>query len=105
MRRLFRFLFRTPPPAVPTAPNRPPNAGNHYPPVAYPPLTPGQIRFQRFSGVRRGLDPEEVRTFLYRVADEFTEVRTELARTRTENNRIRNALRDSQSRHGRAGRV
>ncbi|GAA3738245.1 hypothetical protein GCM10022225_21500 [Plantactinospora mayteni] len=108
MRRLFRSLFTTSPP--PTTRTGPPNAGSHYPPVAhppvaYPPLTAGQIRFQRFSGVRRGLDPEEVRTFLYRVADEFAEVRAELARTRTENNRIKSALRDWQSRYRPAGRV
>ncbi|MGI5145928.1 DivIVA domain-containing protein [Plantactinospora sp. CA-294935] len=103
MRRLFRFLVPASPP--PTIRTGPPNAGRHYPPVAYPPLTAGQIRFQRFSGVRRGLDPEEVRTFLYRVADEFAEVRAELARTRTENNRIRSALRDWQAHYRRAGRV
>ncbi|AVT34373.1 hypothetical protein C6361_11265 [Plantactinospora sp. BC1] len=105
MRRLFRSLFPAAAPPPPTTPAGPPNAGSHYARVAYPPLTAGQIRFQRFSGVRRGLDPEEVRAFLYRVADEFAEVRAELARTRTENSRIKNALRDWQARYRRANRA
>jgi DivIVA domain-containing protein len=41
----------------------------------HPPMTPDAIRFQHF-GVRllRGLDPEEVRAFLYSVAEEWETV-------------------------------
>jgi len=96
VRRLLRFLFADQP--GPSRPTRPPNAGSYYRSAAHPPLSAGQVRAHRFAGSRRSLDPDEVHTFLHRVANELAAVRTELARTRAENARIKDALRDWQSR-------
>lgn len=61
------------------------------------PLRPWQIRDRCFTIRRRGLDPDEIRAFLHRVADELTIAQTALAAVREENVRIKNALRDWQS--------
>lgn len=97
LRKLFRF--RPQPALARLTTIWPPATGIYHAAAARPPLTVGQIRTHQFSGVRRGLDPTEVRSFLYQVADELAEVRAELSRTRTENNRIKRALRDWQSRN------
>ncbi|MBY8873038.1 DivIVA domain-containing protein [Micromonospora sp. PLK6-60] len=76
------------------------NAGHHHRPTAYRPLCANQVRQQRFSSARRGLDPAEVDGFLRRIADELTALHAELGRTREENVRIKGALRDWQSRFG-----
>jgi DivIVA domain-containing protein len=58
-------------------------------------LGPRQIRGARFTVRRfgrRGVDPDEVRRFLARVADEVCELHAELAAVRDEANRLRFAL-------------
>jgi DivIVA domain-containing protein len=63
-------------------------------------LGPRQIRGARFT-VRRfgrhGVDPEEVRRFLARVAGEVGELHTELTAARQEADRLRFALREWQT--------
>lgn len=104
MRVLLRLLFpwrRSAPAArpAPTVRARPGNqAGGYYRAASYPSLSEGQVRDRQFPVSRRGLDPEEVRTFLHRIANELTALRGELARTHDENIRIKNQLRDWQSR-------
>ncbi|MFV2108272.1 DivIVA domain-containing protein [Micromonospora sp. LOL_015] len=72
--------------------------------VVRPSISPGLVRDRRFPvRTRRGCDPTEVRAFLHLVADELTAVRAELAVTRDENVRIKQALRDWQSRQFQAG--
>ncbi len=66
-------------------------------------LGPRQIRGARFGWVRfgkRGLDPDEVRQFLTRVASEVANLQAELDRVRQESGRIRAALREWQTRYG-----
>ena len=63
-------------------------------------LGPRQIRGARFTVRRfgrRGVDPDEVRRFLARVADEVGDLHAELAATRDEANRLRFALREWQA--------
>lgn len=63
-------------------------------------LHPRLVRERKFTTVglgRRGLDPQEVRHFLYRVAHELATLRQEVARLHDENTRIKRALRDWQS--------
>ncbi|WP_406075700.1 DivIVA domain-containing protein [Micromonospora sp. NBC_01638] len=60
-------------------------------------LRPWQIRERCFNVRRRGLDPVEIRAFLYRVADELTVAQTALVAVQEENVRIKNALRAWQS--------
>ncbi|MGR6322275.1 DivIVA domain-containing protein [Micromonospora soli] len=86
-------LFRS----RPSAASRPPNGG-WYRSESCRPLSPGQVRERHFRTVRRGLDPEEVHAFLYRVAGDLALARRELARTAEENVRIKRALRSWQSR-------
>ncbi|ROO53030.1 DivIVA domain-containing protein [Micromonospora sp. Llam0] len=76
------------------------NAGTrHYRAAARPSISPGLVRDRQFlDRTRRGLDPAEVRAFLHLVADELAALRAELAMTRDENVRIKQALRDWQSR-------
>ncbi|MBE1486695.1 DivIVA domain-containing protein [Plantactinospora soyae] len=102
---MLRRLFRSRPPTATSRLTRiwPPATGIHHAAAARPPLTVGQIRGHQFSTARRGLDPNEVRGFLYQVADEVADLRAELIRTRTENNRIKKALRDWQSRYKNRG--
>lgn len=71
------------------------------------PLGPRQIRAARFGLTRigrRGLDPDEVRRFLGRVAGDFARLQAEVDRLRHESARMRSALRDWQSRYGNQGR-
>ncbi|MFV2019235.1 hypothetical protein [Micromonospora sp. LOL_023] len=79
---------------------RSPNAvGHYYGRPARPSISPGLVRDRWFAQrTRRGCDPTEVRDFLHVVADELTALRAELAATRDENIRIKQALRDWQSR-------
>jgi DivIVA domain-containing protein len=85
--------------------SRRPNAGNYYRSASRPALSERQIRTQRFSPARRGLDPGEVDRFLHRVAAELAAVRNELAWTRDENARIKNAMRDWQSQFSPSARL
>ncbi|MEE6259356.1 DivIVA domain-containing protein [Plantactinospora sonchi] len=64
-------------------------------------LGPHLVRAVTF-GVRRwrGLDPDQVYAFLRRVADEMDRLHREVATARTEAERIRQGLRQWQSRHG-----
>ncbi|NYT96359.1 MULTISPECIES: DivIVA domain-containing protein [Salinispora] len=63
-------------------------------------LHPRLVRERNFATVglgRRGLDPQEVRHFLHRVAHELATLRQEVVRLHDENTRIKRALRDWQS--------
>ncbi|MFD0819462.1 DivIVA domain-containing protein, partial [Micromonospora zhanjiangensis] len=63
-------------------------------------LGPRQIRGARFTVRRfgrRGVDPDEVRRFLARVADEVSDLHAELAASRDEANWLRFALREWQA--------
>lgn len=63
-------------------------------------LHPRNVRDRQFSTVgfgRRGLDPQEVRHFLHRVALELATLHQDAARLNEENIRIKRALRDWQS--------
>ncbi|MBX7268226.1 DivIVA domain-containing protein [Micromonospora sp. Llam7] len=67
---------------------------------APPRLHPRHVRDRQFSVVgfgRRGLDPQEVRHFLRRVALELATLHEDVARLNDENSRIKRALRDWQS--------
>ncbi|MFI6824410.1 DivIVA domain-containing protein [Micromonospora sp. NPDC050187] len=66
--------------------------------MAHLPLCAGRVRDHRFPLVRRGLDPGEVTAFLHRVADDLATLHAELDRIRHENTRIKQHLRDWQSR-------
>jgi len=71
------------------------------PVLAGPPLWPWQVRSRRFSRVglgRRGVDPAEVAVFLDRVAGDLARAYAEVASLREQNERIKAALRDWQSR-------
>ncbi|MEV0329612.1 hypothetical protein AB0H63_24660 [Micromonospora echinospora] len=70
---------------------------NAAPPSAYQPMRPWQVRARCFSTRRHGLDPEEIRVFLHRVADELTVAQTALEAVLDENKRIKDALRDWQT--------
>ncbi|MEV0003063.1 DivIVA domain-containing protein [Micromonospora sp. NPDC050980] len=65
------------------------------------PLHPTQVRQRNFRWTRRGLDPDEVRLFLERVACELSEAHDALVRSQEEYKRIRDALRDWQSEQSR----
>ncbi|MCT2276146.1 DivIVA domain-containing protein [Micromonospora chalcea] len=58
-----------------------------------------QVRSAIFDTRWRGLDPVQVRDYLSRVADEMDRLHRELATARTESERVRQALRQWQSRH------
>jgi DivIVA domain-containing protein len=78
--------------------------GSAYRSAAYAPLRPWQVRGRRFGSTRlgrRGLDPDEVHEFLDRVSDDLAAVYAELARSREETARIKEALRQWQSRQAR----
>ena len=65
-----------------------------------PRLHPRHVRERQFATVglgRRGLDPQEVRQFLHRVALELATLNQDMARLSDENTRIKRALRDWQS--------
>ncbi|BCL14227.1 DivIVA domain-containing protein [Micromonospora sagamiensis] len=74
------------------------NAGRHHRSAAYRPLCAGRVRDRQFPLVRRGLDPGEVTAFLHRVADDLAALHAELDQIRNENARIKQSLRDWQSR-------
>ncbi|SCF01499.1 DivIVA domain-containing protein [Micromonospora echinospora] len=68
------------------------------------PLLPVQVRDRRFRRTRfgrRGLDPEDVRRFLDRVALELAEAQEAAERARRETVRIKDALRRWQSEQAR----
>lgn len=72
--------------------------------AAYHPLRPWQVRERRFRLSplgRRGLDPQEVREFLDRVAGDLAVVYDALAESRREIDRIKTALRHWQSEQAR----
>ncbi|MGN9895019.1 DivIVA domain-containing protein [Micromonospora sp. L31] len=63
-------------------------------------LHPTLVRDRQFAAAgfgRRGLDPQEVRRFLHRVALELATLHHDVARLSDENVRIKRALRDWQS--------
>jgi DivIVA domain-containing protein len=62
-------------------------------------LHPHDLRAAAFDTRRRGLDPEQVYGYLHRVADELDRLHRELTTATTEAERIRQALRQWQSRH------
>ncbi|MEV0005763.1 DivIVA domain-containing protein [Micromonospora sp. NPDC050980] len=67
-------------------------------------LHPTVVRDRQFTVVgfgRRGLDPEEVRRFLCRVALELATLHDEMTRLADENTRIKRALREWQGMHRR----
>ncbi|MFJ8578418.1 DivIVA domain-containing protein [Micromonospora sp. NPDC093277] len=72
----------------------------YYRSATYRLLRPWQVRERRFRPTRlgrRGLDPQEVREFLDRVAGDLAAVYDALAQSRQETDRIKNALRRWQS--------
>ncbi|MEO3745049.1 DivIVA domain-containing protein [Plantactinospora sp. B5E13] len=70
----------------------------------YPRLDPNRIRSVRFSrrSWRRGLDPDEVYAFLARMADEVELLRRDIRVARDDADRVKNALRNWQTRNARA---
>lgn len=58
-----------------------------------------QVRSAFFDTRWRGLDPTQVHDYLCRVADEMDRLHRELTTARTESERVRQALRQWQSRH------
>ncbi|MEH0827965.1 MULTISPECIES: DivIVA domain-containing protein [Micromonospora] len=58
-----------------------------------------QVRSAVFDTRWRGLDPAQVHDYLCRVADEMDRLHRELTTARTESERVRQALRQWQSRH------
>ncbi|MEO3742803.1 DivIVA domain-containing protein [Plantactinospora sp. B5E13] len=97
MRRLLRLFRSSPPPPPRTLPSNAP--ASYYWSASRRPISESQVRHRQFNLARRGLDPTEVRGFLHQVANELLALRGELARTQEENVRIKNALRDWQSRY------
>ncbi|MFD2764762.1 DivIVA domain-containing protein [Micromonospora eburnea] len=63
-------------------------------------LLPHHVRAAVFDRRWRGLDPTQVRDHLEHVADELERLHRELITATTEAERIRQALRQWQSRHG-----
>ena len=57
------------------------------------------VRVAAFATRWRGLDPEEVRAYLHRVADELDSLHRELAIARTDAERAKQGLRQWQTRH------
>ncbi|WP_262281693.1 DivIVA domain-containing protein [Micromonospora sp. MA102] len=62
-------------------------------------LHPHQIRAAGFDSRWRGLDPDQVHAYLNRFADELDRLHRELTTANTEAERVRQALRQWQSRH------
>ena len=62
-------------------------------------LHPHHARVAVFDTLWRGLDPNQVNDYLDRIADELDRLHRELATANTEAERIRQALRQWQSRH------
>ncbi|MCW3818055.1 DivIVA domain-containing protein [Micromonospora sp. DR5-3] len=79
---------------------RPRPAPTCYRSSTYVPLSPWQVRQRRFRPTRvgrRGLDPDEVREFLDRVADDLAAAYRALGDSRQETTRIKDALKRWQS--------
>ena len=64
-------------------------------------LTPHEVRTHAFDARRRGVDPDQVRDFQARVADDLTELQRRVRLLAQENNRLKRALRDWQAMHAR----
>lgn len=99
VRNLLRPLFarrNAGPPARPGASNRLPSGVRRS--ASYLPLRPWQVRGRQFTTCRRGLDPGEVAAFLDRVAGDLAAAQAELTRSREETSRVKDALREWQSR-------
>ncbi|MFC0096923.1 DivIVA domain-containing protein [Micromonospora marina] len=64
-------------------------------------LTPHEVRTRAFDARRRGVDPDQVREFQARVADELTELHRQVRLLAQENDRLKRALRDWQTMHAR----
>ncbi|MFG1891514.1 cell division protein DivIVA [Micromonospora sp. NPDC049051] len=64
-------------------------------------MTPHEVRTREFTARRPGVDQVEVREFQARVADELAMLNETVRLLTQENDRIRRALRDWQSRHAR----
>ncbi|MFI6262174.1 DivIVA domain-containing protein [Micromonospora sp. NPDC051006] len=62
-------------------------------------LHPHDVRAATFDSRWRGLDPDQVHDYLNRVADELERLHRELTTANTEAERVRQALRQWQSRH------
>ncbi|MEV4545076.1 DivIVA domain-containing protein [Micromonospora echinaurantiaca] len=62
-------------------------------------LLPQHVRAAAFDTRWRGLDPDQVHAYLNRLADELDRLHHDLATANTEAERIRQALRQWQSRH------
>jgi DivIVA domain-containing protein len=72
--------------------------------VIYPRLTSADLRVVRFERAsrRRGVDPEQVYALLSRVADEWDLLHRDLAVARGDATRVKEALRQWQTRNARA---
>ncbi|WP_245233470.1 DivIVA domain-containing protein [Micromonospora parva] len=71
-------------------------------PADYPGrLTPHEVRTREFATCRRGVDPDEVREFQARLADELAMLNETVRLLSQENDRIKRALRDWQTMHAR----
>ncbi|MEU0152184.1 DivIVA domain-containing protein [Micromonospora fulviviridis] len=64
-------------------------------------LTAHEARTRAFDPRRRGVDPEQVREFQALVADELTDLHRRVRLLGEENERLKRALRDWQTRHAR----
>ncbi|MEW2589808.1 DivIVA domain-containing protein [Micromonospora aurantiaca] len=64
-------------------------------------MTPHEVRTHAFDARRRGVDPDQVREFQARVADELTELHRQVRLLAQENDRLKRALRDWQTMHAR----
>ncbi|MFE9694163.1 DivIVA domain-containing protein [Micromonospora sp. NPDC005806] len=78
------------------APNQPPAGA--YRSASYLPLRPWQVRSRTFATRRRGLDPVDVVAFLDRVAGDLAAAHADVVRSREEVARVKDALREWQSR-------
>ncbi|MFD6635094.1 DivIVA domain-containing protein [Micromonospora chalcea] len=64
-------------------------------------MTAHEVRTHAFDPHRRGVDPDQVRQFQARVADELTELHRQVRLLAQENDRLKRALRDWQAMHAR----
>ncbi|MCI4065735.1 DivIVA domain-containing protein [Micromonospora sp. R77] len=64
-------------------------------------LTPHEVRTRAFAPRRRGVDPDQVRDFQAEVADELNALHQQMSLLSEENDRLKRALRDWQTRHAR----
>ncbi|MEU4531798.1 DivIVA domain-containing protein [Micromonospora ureilytica] len=64
-------------------------------------MTPHEVQTREFAACRRGVDPDEVRQFRARMADELTMLNETVRLLSRENDRIKRALRDWQTMHAR----